>query len=69
MIEKSVNSNKPRNFIYDKDNIEFDLSKYHVEKTPSTNINGILDLKYNLNEDLNAGNNSKQKKIHRNPSK
>lgn len=62
IIEKA---SKNRNFEFDKESIDLDLSKYHVEKTASTNLNGILDLKYNINEE-NIG---EEKKIHRNPSK
>lgn len=67
VLEKQNSSGKNRNFVFDEENIDFDLSKFHVEKTPSTNINGILDLKYN--EETNPEKESKQRKIYRNPSK
>jgi hypothetical protein len=66
-LEKQNSSSKNRNFIFDEENIDFDLSKFHLEKTPSTNINGILDLKYN--EETNADKEGNQRKIYRNPSK
>jgi len=66
-LEKQNSSSKNRNFIFDDENIDFDLSKFHLEKTPSTNINGILDLKYN--EETNLDKEGNQRKIYRNPSK
>ena len=66
-LEKQNSSSKNRNFIFDDENIDFDLSKFHLEKTPSTNINGILDLKYN--EETNPDKEGNQRKIYRNPSK
>lgn len=41
-----------------------DFANYHLEKTPFINLNGILDLNFNIDED-----NVELKKLKRNPSK
>ena len=41
-----------------------DFANYHLEKTPFINLNGILDLNFNIDED-----NVELNKLKRNPSK